>query len=238
MVSVSEKPLLEYLSSRSELFAAVVETLSSKRIMWLDLSVNNAELAKIDISETLKLEKYIWSELEKSGAEIAVGGYDEHRGWYARSGLFHGREEVRCLHLGVDVWDVAGTAVCAPLDGVVHSLQDNANFGDYGPTIILQHTVPESFGGGAFYTLYGHLSRESLPPLSEGMPIVKGQKFAAIGNNVVNGEWPPHLHFQITREMRGMKGDYPGTSTLSAREEWLSICPNPNLIMRLEQLAA
>ena len=48
-------------------------------------------------------------------------------------------DEPRRLHLGVDIWADAGTPVYVPLDGRIHSFRDNNHFGDYGPTVILQH---------------------------------------------------------------------------------------------------
>ena len=52
-----------------------------------------------------------------------------------------------------------GTAVHAPLPGVVHAASDNAAPLDYGPVIILKHETDQL---DPFYTLYGHLTRESL----------------------------------------------------------------------------
>ena len=72
----------------------------------------------------------------------------------------------------------AGTEVRCPLDGVVHSVADHAGLGDYGPTVILEHTV-ESV---TFYTLYGHLSRVSLQGLTEGQTRHKGEVFATLGS--------------------------------------------------------
>jgi hypothetical protein len=44
--------------------------------------------------------------------------------------------------LGVDIWGDAGTpSLFAPEQALYTALQDNDNFGDYGPTIILQHNL-------------------------------------------------------------------------------------------------
>jgi murein DD-endopeptidase MepM/ murein hydrolase activator NlpD len=42
---------------------------------------------------------------------------------------------------GLDLWIKAGTPILAALDGTLHSFNFNAGFGDYGPTIILEHNV-------------------------------------------------------------------------------------------------
>jgi murein DD-endopeptidase MepM/ murein hydrolase activator NlpD len=101
--------------------------------------------------------------------------------------------------------------------------------GDNGPTIVLQHKL----GGIDFYTLYSHLSEESLMDKSEGMTVKKGTPIAQVGNMHVNGNWPPHLHFQIIRDMLGKKGDYFGVASLSKRIEYLHLCPDPNLILNV-----
>ena len=68
------------------------------------------------------------------------------------------------MHIGLDLWIKAGTPVLSALDGKVHSFDFNAGFGDYGPTIILEHQLEDQ----TFYTLYGHLSLDSLDGLKIG----------------------------------------------------------------------
>jgi murein DD-endopeptidase MepM/ murein hydrolase activator NlpD len=160
-----------------------------------------------------------------------VGGYNEDRLIYGSS-VFTSAEEPRTIHLGIDLWTVAGTPVFAPLAGVVHSFVDNASFRDYGPTIILQHTI----GPIDFYTLYGHLSKGSLHGLHKGKLIAEGEKFAAIGERHENVQWPPHLHFQIITDLLGKEGDFYGVAPKSHRDYFLRICPNPNLLLRIKAL--
>jgi hypothetical protein len=50
-----------------------------------------------------------------------------------------------------------------------------------------------------------------------------------------NGNWPPHLHFQLIRDMQGWKGDYPGVAKFSERQQWLDNCPDPDTILQLMQ---
>jgi hypothetical protein len=57
-----------------------------------------------------------------------------------------------------------------------------------------------------------------------------------------NGQWPPHLHFQIVVDMEipiaiGRKGDYPGVCKLSEKEKYLNNCPNPDLILQMMEYA-
>jgi len=139
--------------------------------------------------------------------------------------------EPRRLHLGVDIWGPAGTKVMAPLDSIVHSFAFNNNDSDYGATLILSHNLE----GVSFHTLYGHLSLNSIKNLYEGQRIQKGEVVAEFGMRFENGNWPPHLHFQVVENMGDWRGDYPGVCRYSEREKWLDNCPDPNLILQLQQ---
>ena len=163
-------------------------------------------------------------------APMVVGRYDEPRLVYATPGFASERGEPRTVHLGIDLFAPAGTEVCAPLEGVVHSVQDNDAPLDYGPTVILQHATAR---GTAFFTLYGHLAREGAMTLTPGQPIARGEAFAALGTPDENGGWSPHVHFQVVADMLGLRGDYPGVARASERAVWTSLCPDPDLILRL-----
>jgi murein DD-endopeptidase MepM/ murein hydrolase activator NlpD len=102
---------------------------------------------------------------------------------------------------------------------MVHSFAFNNAFGDYGATIILSHQLQDV----SFYTLYGHLSLASIKNLQEGVHIQKGDVFAEFGIPQENGNWPPHLHFQLIKDLQGMKGDYPGVCRFSEKEIYLRI---------------
>jgi 4-aminobutyrate aminotransferase-like enzyme len=125
----------------------------------------------------------------------------------------------------------AGSPVFAPLDGIVHSFRNNSAHLDYGPTIILQHSVADN--QLTFFTLYGHLSVDSLDDLYEGKHIAQGTPFARIGDASVNGGWPPHLHFQIITDMLDRIGEFPGVALPGQRATRLSLSPDPNLITRI-----
>ena len=198
--------------------------------IWLDFTANNKDLESVDLENTAKFSTYVFNKIYASRAKFGVGGYMEHRVIYRRSEHFNKQQtESRCIHLGIDIWGEAGTSVYAPLDGKVHSFQNNANFGDYGPTIILEH----EYEGKPLFTLYGHLSLESLDGLHEGKLMKEGDKIAEIGNFPINGDWPPHLHFQVMTDMLGMKGDFPGVCALSEQEKFKEICLNPGLFFGL-----
>ena len=158
---------------------------------------------------------------------LRYGGYDEERAIYT-SPVFNAGPEPRTIHLGIDLFAPAGTAVFAPLDGRVHSFRDNAGALDYGPTIILEHAASAEL---VFYTLYGHLSRESLDGLHSGRAFVAGERLAWLGGADVNGGWLPHLHFQVVLDLLGYDGDFPGVARKSERARWTEICPDPGPLL-------
>lgn len=202
--------------------------LNKSKVFQLDFSVDNKELYSVNLLNTDELDKYIQSKLKKSNSEIGIGGYAENRLIYKRSEHFGKGDDSRSIHLGIDIWYKVQTPLFAFADSIVHSFQINDNFGDYGPTIILQHILDNV----TFYTLYGHLAKESLNDLYIGKKIAKGQQFAKIGNSSENGSWPPHLHFQLITNMMGKKGDFFGVCSPSEKAKFLEICPNPNIILK------
>lgn len=205
-------------------FAPVVPfSLDSKNTFPLDLSVTNSELYDFDIESTEELANYIRGKIQQSGRKYAAGGYGEDRLIYRKSRHFGSGSDARTIHLGIDVWSEVHTSISAPLAGKVHSFRNNNNFGDYGPTIILEHQLE----GRTFYTLYGHLSVDSLNGLSEGLKIQRGEKFAETGDVDENGAWPPHLHFQVMTDMLGNSGDFPGVASKNDWQRFKDICPDP-----------
>jgi murein DD-endopeptidase MepM/ murein hydrolase activator NlpD len=189
-----------------------------------DFTENNKTLRPEEIADTERFAAYINGTLKTHHCRYGIGGYNEHRTLYARSRHFDSGSEPRRLHLGVDIWGPAGTRVMSPLDGIVHSFAFNNKDSDYGATLILTHHLE----GVGFHVLYGHLSLNSLKNLREGATIRKGQVIGEFGMRFENGNWPPHLHFQLIRDMHGWKGDYPGVCKFSEREQWLENCPDPN----------
>ncbi|MCG2614551.1 peptidoglycan DD-metalloendopeptidase family protein [Terrimonas sp. NA20] len=207
---------------------------SSDSLLQLDFTDANKDLTAEILADTPVFSNYISHKLDAAGARYGIGGYNEHRTVYSRSKVFDAAipsEEPRRLHLGTDIWGKPHTAVMAPIDGVVHSFAFNDQFGDYGATIILSHQL----NGFVFYSLYGHLNLASLRGLQEGQLIKAGEVFAAFGIPHENGQWPPHLHFQLILDMGDWKGDYPGVCKFSEREKWLKNSPDPEWILGMNK---
>jgi 4-aminobutyrate aminotransferase-like enzyme/Ser/Thr protein kinase RdoA (MazF antagonist) len=169
--------------------------------------------------------------MRAAAVRVSIGRYDEPRLLYS-SPLFAGAESPltprRTIHLGLDIFTDAGTAVHAPMRGTVHAFADNRAPLDYGPVIILRHELDAQT---ELFTLYGHLSRESLDGIEVGQTVERGQRIASLGAADVNGGWTPHLHFQLFTSLLGLGIDVPGVALPSQRAVWRSVCPDPNLIV-------
>lgn len=236
---IQQFSFLEALEKAAYDFHAVVPFIkATDKVAALDLSKHNKELSGKIYQSCETLGAYIEEKREAENAKYLVGGYAEIREMYRRSILFDKNlqpgfdemeEEPRSLHLGVDVWGPAGTKVYAPLGGMVHSFAFNNNDGDYGATIILQHQI-DMFN---FYTLYGHLALKDLGTIRSGQFITRGENFAHFGNPAENGNWPPHLHFQLITDMGNYEGDFPGVCKPSEAQHYLTICPNPDSVLNL-----
>jgi len=220
--------LKTYLKNNPTAIGKVVDyNAGTDRLFPLDFTAANTELNMATIADTQQFSDWVSEKLKANNCRYGIGGYMEHRTIYAVSSHFDTDDEPRRLHLGVDIWGDAGTPIYAPFDGTVHSFQDNNNPGDYGPAIILQHNLD----GLTLYSLYGHLSRKSLNGLTIGMLVNKNQQIATLGNNQENGQWPPHLHFQLMYDMEGKYGDYPGVCKYSEKEKYRLNVPDPGLVL-------
>ena len=225
--------LLQWLLSRQESALSLLDVnLRSGSCHVLDLSVSSTFLsADPRNSETQKLTEAIDRARRAANATVGVGRYDEPRLLYT-SALFGASEnptdERRTIHIGIDLFVPAGSNVRAPLDGVIHTVAENQAPLDFGPLVILKHRMSDA---DEFFTLYGHLSRESLKTLSVGKHVAKGEILAKIGTPQENGGWPPHLHFQVIADLLDLGKDFPGVTRASERSIWKSLCPDPNLLL-------
>lgn len=109
--------------------------------------------------------------------------------------------------------------------------KNNAQEGDYGPTLITKHVLREK----TLYALYGHLSLESLAHKKVGQKITRGEQIASVGDEKINGGWNPHLHFQLSWQEPKI-ADMPGVVSEKDLAQALQIYPDPNLILNLSLL--
>lgn len=264
--------VVDWLRANQAEFAPVIaQDLRTEPVHVFDLSIGSPLVADLaDPTDTAVFTERIFAEMKAARVEVGVGRYNEARQLYSADPFALPSDELperRTVHIAIDLFQPAGAPIFAPIDGAVHSYANNAGYQDYGPTIILQHTIPtppqpspdrgESShadetltvpppdrgrlegdqAGLTFYTLYGHLSEESLEGLYPGKIIKKGEQIATMGDYPINGDWPPHLHFQIITDMLGTSCGFNGVAAPSERDVWLSLCPDPNLILQIPERA-
>lgn len=202
----------------------------------LDLSVSSRWLGHEKDFNDLELFEYKLHKLQQQHpSKIVAGGYLEPRPIYSTSSYDkignRGRES-RSVHLGVDFWLPAQTAVHALLDGEVVIAVNNEGDKEYGGLVVLKHSVE----GLDFYTLYGHLSVASATQHRIGDTIRVGERIGLLGETSENGNWVPHLHFQVLLSLLGQTDDFSGVAYFNQQSVWASMCPDPNLLFRSEAL--
>ncbi len=225
--------VIAWLKRNHASFASIVDVdlrNPDTHIDVFDLSVGSLLLhGDPDQNAAAPLTHRLFERMRRSGAAIGVNGYDEARVFYT-SPAFMGEkplDETRTIHVAIDLTLPAGAPVYAPLDGEVYGFENATDRLDYGPVIVLKHDAD----GVPFYTLYGHLSRESLDGLYPGKHIAKGERLGWLGAPPINGDWWPHVHFQIITDMLDIPCNFNGSALASQRAVWKSISPDPNLIL-------
>jgi 4-aminobutyrate aminotransferase-like enzyme/Ser/Thr protein kinase RdoA (MazF antagonist) len=225
--------VVAWIRSEAPRMAPVLDVdLRTEPCLVFDLSVGSPFLgADPRATETEALTETLFREMKKAEVAVGVGRYDEARLLYVSPLFGEGEatiDERRTVHLGVDLFVPPGSRVRAPLEGVVHILANNDAPQDYGPLVILRHQTDD---GAPFFTLYGHLSDDTLNGLKEGQTVAAGQEIARVGAPPTNGDWAPHLHFQLILDLLSLDRDFPGVCRASERDMWTALSPDPNLIL-------
>lgn len=219
------------LFNKIEVSKVIALDIDYSEYIALDLSTTNAELERYSLETAADYEVFIQNYLDKNKSKIAYGGYIETRNLYKRSFVFNSQNtDERNIHIGLDLWINEQAAIYSALDGKIHSFQNNTALGDYGPTIIIEHEIENI----KFHTLYGHLSHDSLIDKSVGDLVKKGEQIATLGLPPANGDYAPHLHFQIIIDMENKTGDYPGVCNIKNLEYYSMNCPDPNLLLKIK----
>ncbi|MEA1886855.1 MAG: aminotransferase class III-fold pyridoxal phosphate-dependent enzyme [Bacteroidota bacterium] len=217
-------------------FPVLGEKLNYKNSLVLDLSVGG-KLIEGDQEQNSAdiLGDRICRELNYNDKKYGIGRYAEPRILYS-SPVFRGEQftnkQDRSIHLGIDIFTLAGTPVHAPLDGSIYAFNYNPGKLDYGYMIILKH---ETVKKNEFYSLYGHLSKRSCENITEGMLVKKGDIIAWVGDTKENGGWNPHLHFQLITDMLGYGTDFPGVCKPWENKSWQYLSPYPGILMDIPE---
>jgi murein DD-endopeptidase MepM/ murein hydrolase activator NlpD len=206
-------------------------TINKIEIHLIDLSVTSNFIGGKKEFNNIDFFQNKIDELQKKVPnKIIAGGYLEKRALYT-SDIYSNKNssEKRNIHLGIDFWLPEKIAVHALLDGEVVCATNDASDKGYGGLLILKHTIEDFY----FYTLYGHNTLKSVLKHKVGAVIKKGEQVAVLANSTENGDWVPHLHFQVMLTLLNFKNDFPGVAFESEIDVWKTICPNPNLLFKL-----
>ena len=203
-----------------------------------DLNNVNKKIVNFDKSSFLlktnpsnkKLDNLVEKFLKKN---IGIGLYKEKRKVYKSNHYISSLNPLkrRDVHLGIDIFVEENTPIKSPLNGKVIILHNNNFKYDYGPTVILEHKINNYF----FFTLYGHLSKKCLKKLKVGQIVKKGEWIGEIGDYKINGNWPPHLHFQIMTSLLNEVDNFPGVGEEYLLKIWEQISPDPNIILQIPE---
>jgi len=225
-----------------EMFPTASPTLAAKTVKeksdcyLLDLKLSSSWIGSKHEFNDLELFEFKINRLQKEHpTKFIADGYLEPRPIYTSTAYDkegNSGPESRAVHLGVDFWLPAHTAIHALFDAEVVTAVNDKGYKEYGGLIILKHsedTIP-------FYSLYGHLTAESPSKFQLGDTLKKGDLIGHLGSPEENGEWSPHLHFQIMLTMLDYKIDFPGVTYPKQIPVWKSLCPDPNLLFKQKNL--
>ncbi|MDG1889284.1 MAG: aminotransferase class III-fold pyridoxal phosphate-dependent enzyme [Flavobacteriaceae bacterium] len=219
---------LENRFSVTDLFSSI----KKNKLYKIDLSVGSKWIGGRNEIEDLELFQHKIEKLQKKYPDkIITGGYLEPRSIYSSNSyekIGNYGDESRTIHLGLDFWLPPGTKVNLMFDGEIVVAVNDKGHKEYGGLLILKHNIQDL----EFYTLYGHNTVESVLKNKVGSKVKKGDVIAEIGNYPENGNWAPHLHFQIILSMLNYKIDYPGVCYFNQMEIWKDLCPDPNLLFK------
>jgi len=171
-----------WLRANREQCGPIVEApLTDAETVVFDVSPGSLDVGRLDtVLDAAASTRVMFERMDQVGVPVGVGKYDEPRLWYASDEYAEGKSEFperRTIHTAVDLFMRPGTPLLAPMDSTVHSFRDNDERLDYGPTIVLEHS-PE--GGPTFWTLYGHLTNDSLDGIAVGMRVARGRNSPAL----------------------------------------------------------
>lgn len=232
----NEKKFNDWALNQDFSLAELFPSVGKNEIELIDLSASSSWIGhQIDFNN-IDLFQFKLDQLQKEHpTKMISGGYLEPRPLYTSNTydkIGNYGPESRTVHLGIDFWLPKNTPVHALFDGqIAIAVNDHGNK-EYGGLVVLKH-VEKGFN---FYTLYGHLDPAGILHYKKGDPILKGQQIGLLGDRTVNGDWAPHLHFQLMLSRLNYTNDFPGVAYPNQIDVWKGICPDPNLLFKIKAL--
>ena len=232
----NKKKFTKWVRSKKFNVKDLFPKLQKDKFYKIDLSVGSEWIGGRNEIEDLDVFQFKIDKLQKEQTKkIIAGGYLEPRSIYTSDNyekIGNYGTENRTIHLGIDFWLPPGTKVSAMFDGEVVTAINDKGHKEYGGLVILKHRIEDII----FYTLYGHNTVESVLKNEIGSKVKKGEIIAEIANYPENGNWAPHLHFQIMLSMLDYKIDFPGVCYFNQIDVWKDLCPDPNLLFKSKNL--
>lgn len=226
------KGFKDWAATQSFKLKHLFPTIHKQDIHHLDLSVSSRWIGHQEDFNDLDQFQFKIDQLQKKNLDkIIAGGYMEPRALYtsdAYDKIGNSGKESRTIHLGIDFWLPGSTPIHALFDGEIVIAVNDAGDKEYGGLVILKHHTDDF----EFYTLYGHLSVDSVLKCVVGDWIKAGDKIGNLGMSKENGNWVPHLHFQVMLSLLNYKTDFPGVAYFKQIDIWQNICPDPNLLFK------
>ena len=124
-----------------------------------------------------------------------------------------------------------GAVVRAPLAGVVHVLREQPRAAGLRAA---RDPAPRGSRAARRSSRSTATSpRTRSPGLRSGQRVEKGPEIARVGAPPSNGDWPPHLHFQLILDLLEQDEDFPGVALPEQRRVFEALSPDPNLLLRI-----
>lgn len=228
----NEKAFLNWTKERNFPLSGLFPSEEKEDIHLLDLKPSSTWLGSSHEFNDMELFEFKIGQIQKEHpAKLLANGYLEPRPVYTAASYDkegNNGPESRTIHLGIDFWLPSGTPVYTLFDAEVFTAVNDKGYKEYGGLVILKHNE----NGLTFYSLYGHLSLQSISRFQGGDRINKGDCIGYLGTPDENGGWSPHLHFQLMLSMLNYQFDFPGVTYPGQEPVWKSICPDPNLLFQ------
>ncbi|MBI2253559.1 MAG: aminotransferase class III-fold pyridoxal phosphate-dependent enzyme [Proteobacteria bacterium] len=221
--------LRHWLDFNNHCFGPVVATsLDRGHVAILDASLAPERLSHPSQDGGENLTAWWRAEIARVNPRIGIGRYAEDRGIYDHPDAPR-EANPRKIHHAIDIFLPAGTEVLCPYPGTIEDFANDTERHGFGGILILRHETDQ---GVPFWTFYGHLAPAGLAGLKRGQNVAQGAVIGRLAAEAENGDWPPHLHFQLMTHLMGWDAlGVIGISWVSQWELWREICPNPNIIL-------
>lgn len=152
-----------------------------------------------------------------------IGGYLEKREQMYTAPQYKNK---RNIHMGVDIWAPEREPVFAPVKGTVAYKAFHDQPGNYGGTVVINHKL----NNGSLFALYGHLSKNTVQETELGKKVIGGELIGRLGGWSENGNWPPHLHLEISVQ-DPEEADMPGVVAVDELDKAKELYPDPKILI-------